>query len=59
MKNSLQYYSLKNQLNMEVNLEKRTLQSPKKRSIDLILAYSKSLEARSSRYMDKMLLTLN
>lgn len=59
MKNFTQFYSSKNQMNVEANPEKKSLQSPKKQSIEFILAYSKSVEGRSSKYMNEMLINLN
>lgn len=59
MKNFTQNYSPKNQLNVEANPEKNSLQSPKRQSVEFILAYSKSVEGRSSKYMNEMLINLN
>lgn len=58
MKNFTPYYSSKNS-QMEASPEEKRLPQPQKQSIELILAYSKSLEAKRSEYMSEMLLTLN
>ena len=59
MKNFTPFYSPKEHLNVEANPEKKSLHSPKKQSIDFILAYSRSLEAKQSKYINDMHYTLN
>jgi len=59
MKNSTPYLTPKNHFNVEANTELNQLHSPSSQSINLILAYSKSLEARPSKFINKVLLNLN
>jgi len=59
MKNFTHYYSSKNDSHLEASPEEKRLPQPQKQSIEMILAYSKSLEAKRSEYMSDMLLTLN
>jgi hypothetical protein len=44
---------------MEASHEKTRLEIPSNKSIRLIMSYSKSLEAHSSKYMKDILLNLN
>ena len=59
MKNFTQQSFLKNELNMEAKYEVDRLHIPSDQSIKFILAYSKSLEARRSKFVNDMLLNLN
>lgn len=59
MKDFTQFYSSKNQLNMEQSLEKGELQSPSMQSVRTILSYSKALDARTSKYVKNVLMNLN
>jgi hypothetical protein len=59
MKNFTQSYSSKNDSHLEASPEKECLPHPRKQSIEMILAYSKSLEVKRSNYVSDMLLTLN
>ena len=59
MKDSTHYFTSKNHLDMEVSHDKTRLHSPSNQSIKLIMAYSRSLEAHSSKYMKNVLMNLN
>jgi hypothetical protein len=59
MKDFTPFYSSKNHLNVEANPVKNNFHSPKKQSIDFILAYSKSVEAKASKYIGGMLYNIN
>jgi hypothetical protein len=59
MRNFIPLFLLKNQLSEEEILEEKNLLSPKRSSIHRLLAYSKSLEVKPSKYMNEVLLHLN